>query len=229
MVSTSEIISRESLPRTHSLAVSFNDITLAFIGALMGLVVSLPVTYLVVDRIVDRNAKKRMEPVKKMAKERLASKLGVGSLTTMLITLVIDVRSTLDENRPLDREVSELTIAKLKSYQTDLEIMLGIYNNVLSVDLSHLTGSVISQIEHLQEDVQFMIEILPRPPSKTQVSHIEHVILSAVHLVNQALLALGADDTQTEALESWLKEYAGKREHSADEEPIKVSGKHVIR
>jgi NADH:ubiquinone oxidoreductase subunit 4 (subunit M) len=134
------------------LAATFDDFLFSLMGALLGLVVSLPVTYLVVDRIVERNSKRQLEPVTVMAKERLSSKLGVDSLTTMLITLVIDVRSTLNEGKPIPKDVSELTISKLKSFQSDLEVLLGIYNNVLPVKMAHLTGSIISQIEHLLTD-----------------------------------------------------------------------------
>ncbi len=212
-----------------TVVLTSDEIVLTVAGAFLGLAVTLPITYLVVDRIVERREKKRLAPVSKMGKERLASKLGVGSLTTTLVTLVLDLRSAIDEGRPIPKEVSELTISKLKSFQSDLEMLLGIYNNVLSIELARLTGAVINQIEHLQEDFQFMIEIFPKPPSRSQASHVEHVILATVHLVKQDLDELGADDAQITALESWLAQFAEKHTHSAEEEPIQVSGRHVIR
>src|SRR2546427_412596 len=96
------------------LAITPDDLVLSLIAALIGLGVTLPVTYLVVDRLIERNEKKRLEPIEVTAKERLRSKLGVGSLTTLLITLSIDARSSMEEKRALPKEVSQLYITKLK-------------------------------------------------------------------------------------------------------------------
>src|SRR6267378_3885704 len=81
------------------LTITLDDIDLSLISALIGLAVTLPVTYLIVDRVVARRDRKKLEPVEKLAKERLRSKLGVGFLTTFLITLVIDVTSAVGERR----------------------------------------------------------------------------------------------------------------------------------
>jgi hypothetical protein len=210
------------------LAITFDDITLSVVGALIGLAVTLPVTYLVVDRIVERNEKKRLEPIEATAKERLRSKLGVGSLTTFLITLAIDVRSSMEEKRALTREVSELYISRLKSFRTDLEMMLGVYNDVLSIETEHTTAAIVSQIDHLEEDLQYLIEILPRHATETQVDHIEHVILLAVQLTKKELDSLGGSSTQVKALEEWLVEQTRKHAHPEPEEPIEVSGKHTV-
>src|SRR5206468_1443171 len=113
----------------------------------MGLAVTLPVTYLIVDRVVANNEKKRLGPVERLAKERLRSKLGVGFLTTFLITLVIDVTSAVREQAPIPREVLLLHIEKLKTAQSDLEVLLGIYNNVLDIEIELLTSDVILQRE----------------------------------------------------------------------------------
>jgi hypothetical protein len=210
------------------LAITLDDITLATIGALIGLVVTLPVTYLVVDRIVDRREKKRLEPIERTAKERLRSKLGVGSLTTFLITLAIDVRTSTDEKRALPREVSQQYIESLKSYQTDLEMLLGIYNNVLSVETEQITGSIVSQIEHLQEDLQYLLELHPRHATQTHVDHIEHLILFTVQLTKKQLDLIGGSNDQIKALESWLVEQNAKHVHPEPEEPVQVSGKHSL-
>src|SRR5439155_440298 len=79
--------------------------------------VTLPITYLIVDRIIDNNEKKKLGPIEKLAKERLRSKLGVGFLTTFLITLVIDITSASREKSPIPKDVLLLHIEKLKTAQ----------------------------------------------------------------------------------------------------------------
>lgn len=210
------------------MAITFDDITLAFIGAIMGLVVTLPVTYLIVDRIVERNARKELEPVRMVAKDRLTSKLGVGFLTTFLITMIIDVTRAFDEKRPLERELAESYVTKLKGVQSDLEMLLGVYNRVLAVDVEHLTGSVISSLEHLQEDFAFLAETYPKPPSGTHILHIRSVILQTVRETKQLLEKLGADEVQIDALEKWLTEASRKSALRTREERLQVSGGHTV-
>jgi hypothetical protein len=213
---------------TNPVPITLDDITLAFVGAVIGLAVTLPVTYLVVDRIVERNAKKELEPVRLVARERLNSKLGVGFLTTFLITLVIDVNAAFDEQRAIAKDVAESYTQKLKSAQSDLELLLGIYNRVLSVDVEHLTGKVISALEHLQEDFQFLADGYPKPPSGTHVRHIETVILETVRLTKQLLELLGADEAQITGLEKWLVESCGRVGPRPQEQRAEVSGKHSV-
>ncbi len=210
------------------MAITWDDLVLSLIAALIGLAVTLPVTYLVVERLIQRSERKRLEPIEITAKERLRSKLGVGSLTTLLITLSIDARSSMEEKRALSKEISQLYITKLKSLQSDLEMLLGVYNDVLSVEVEHLTGNIISQIEHLQEDLQYLIEIYPRHATQTHVDHIEHVILLTVQLTKRELDVLGESNGQIRALEEWLLEQGQKHLHPEPEEPIEVSGKHSL-
>jgi hypothetical protein len=210
------------------LSITLDEIDLSVIGALIGLAVTLPVTYLVVDRIVERNERNRLRPIEITAKERLKSKLGVGSLTTFLITLAIDVRTSMEEKKAMSREVAQLYASKLKSFQSDLEMLLGIYNDVLTVEVEHTTAGVIAQIDHLEEDMQYIMEIHPRHATETQVDHIEHVILVAVRLIKKELGALGAENRQVDALEEWLLLESEKHSHPEHQEPIEVSGKHTI-
>ncbi len=209
--------------------ITADDITLGFIAALMGLAVTLPVTYLIVDRVVANNEKKRLGPVERLAKERLRSKLGVGFLTTFLITLVIDVTSAVREQAPIPREVLLLHIEKLKTAQSDLEVLLGIYNNVLDIEIELLTSDVILQIEHLQEDFEYLAEIPQRPPTESHASHIEQLLLRTVHLTKEELIALGTDNQQIRALEDWLTVYTKERRPvQKREQPIEVRGGHTI-
>jgi hypothetical protein len=211
------------------LAITLDDIDLSLISALIGLAVTLPVTYLIVDRVVARRDRKRLEPVEKLAKERLRSKLGVGFLTTFLITLVIDVTSAVGEKRELSKDVILLHIEKLKGAQSDLEMLLGVYNNVLDVRTTHLTSSIILFIEHLQEDFEYLSQIYPKPPSRVHASHIEDVILKTVNLTKEELEVLGTDSVQIRALEEWLTNYTRTRVvPSGPREMIEVSGKHQI-
>lgn len=208
--------------------ITLDDVELSVIAALIGLLVTLPVTYLVVNRIVERNEKNRLRPIEITAKERLKSKLGVGSLTTFLITLAIDVRTSMEEKKAMSREVAQLYASRLKSFQSDLEMLLGVYNNVLTVEVEHTTASIISQIEHLEEDIQYVLEIHPRHATETQVDHIEHVILVAVRFIKKELDAIGAENGQVDALEKWLLLESEKHTHPEHEERIEVSGKHTL-
>lgn len=209
--------------------ITIDDVTLAFISTFIGLAVTLPITYLVVDRIVERNEKKKLGPVEKLAKERLRSKLGVGFLTTFLITLVIDITSASRERAPIPKEVLSLHIEKLKTAQSDLETLLGVYSNVLDVEIARLTSDVILQIEHLQEDFEYLAETEPQPPTETHAAHIEQILLRTVHLTKEELIALGTDNQQIHALEDWLTQYTReKRPAPRREQPMTVSGGHTV-
>ncbi len=210
-------------------AITFDDIGLSLISAVIGLAVTLPVTYLIVDRVVARHDRKKLEPVEKLAKERLRSKLGVGFLTTFLITLVIDVTSAVGDKRGLSKDVISLHIEKLKGAQSDLEMLLGVYNNVLDVKTTHLTSSIILFIEHLQEDFEYLAQIYPKPPTRVHASHIEDIILKTVKLTKEELTVLGTDSAQIRALEEWLTDYTRTRVPASEpREMVEVSGKHQI-
>ena len=209
--------------------ITSDDIVLSVLGALVGLAFTLPVTYLVVERIIERNERKRLAPVEVTAKERLRSKLGVGFLTTFLITLVIDTTSAVKERKTLPKDTLQLHISKLKSAQSDLEMLIGAYNNVLSVEIEHLTSSIILFIEHLQEDFEYLAQTYPKPLTQTHAAHIEEVILRTVRLTKEELEVLGSDNVQIRALEEWLSEFGKKRAGAFPrEEPVEVSGKHWI-
>lgn len=211
------------------MAITVDDLTLSFISAVIGLAVTLPVTYLIVDRVVANNEKKKFVPVEKLAKERLRSKLGVGFLTTFLVTLVIDITSASREKSPIPKDVLLLHIEKLKTAQSDLETLLGVYSNVLGVEIARLTSDVILQIEHIQEDFEYLAETEPLPPSESHASHIEQLLLKTVHLTKQELVALGTDNQQIRALEEWLTQYTKERTPLLKrEQPITVRGGHTI-
>ena len=206
-----------------------DGLELDFISALIGLAVSLPVTYLIVDRVVATNEKKKLGPVAQLAKERLRSKLGVGFLTTFLVTLVIDITSASREKSPISRDVLLLHIEKLKTAQSDLETLLGVYSNVLDVNIARLTSDVILQIEHLQEDFEYLAETQPRPPTPSHAKHIEWLLLKTVHLTKEELISLGTDNHQIRALEEWLTLYTKeKRPALKGEERVVVSGGHTL-
>ncbi|HZY46269.1 MAG TPA: hypothetical protein VFE96_00595 [Candidatus Bathyarchaeia archaeon] len=211
------------------LVITLDDIDLSVISAFIGLAVTIPVTYLIVDRVVARHDRKKLEPVEKLAKERMRSKLGVGFLTTFLITLVIDVTSAAQDGKALSKDVIGLHIEKLKEAQSDLEMMLGVYNDVLDVEITHLTSNIILQVEHLQEDFEYLSEIYPKPLTRVHAAHIEEAILRTVKLTKEELEALGAENVQIRALDEWLTNYTRTRVLPTEErEMIEVSGKHRI-
>ncbi|MBO0888453.1 hypothetical protein J2P12_05070, partial [Candidatus Bathyarchaeota archaeon] len=200
------------------MAITSDDILLSFISAVIGLAVTLPVTYLIVDRVVANNEKKKLGPVERLAKERLRAKLGVGFLTTFLITLVIDITSAVREQAPIPKEVLSLHIEKLKTAQSDLEVLLGVYNNVLGIEIARLTSDIILQIEHLQEDFEYLAEIQPKPPTQSHASHIEQLLLRTVQLTKEELITLGTDNQQIDALEAWLTQYTKGRKPAVKRE-----------
>ena len=213
-----------------SLPITADGLELDLISALIGLAVSLPVTYLIVDRVVANNEKKKLGPVAQLAKERLRSKLGVGFLTTFLVTLVIDITSASREGSPIPKDTLLLHIEKLKTAQSDLETLLGVYSNVLDVDITRLTSDVILQIEHLQEDFEYLAETQPRPPTQSHATHIEWLLLKTVHLTKEELVSLGTDNHQIRALEDWLTQYTkDNRPGLKGEERMLVSGGHTLQ
>jgi len=142
---------------------------------------------------------------------------------------VIDITSAVGEKRTLSKDVLSLHIEKLKGAQSDLEMLLGVYNNVLDVKTTHLTSSIILFIEHLQEDFEYLQQIYPKPPTRVHASHIEDVILKTVKLTEEELETLGTDSVQIRALEEWLTNYTKTRvAPSEPREIIEVSGKHQI-
>jgi hypothetical protein len=142
---------------------------------------------------------------------------------------VIDVTSAVGEKRELSKDVLSLHIEKLKGAQSDLEMLLGVYNNVLDVKTTHLTSSIILFIEHLQEDFEYLSQIYPKPPTRVHASHIEDIILKTVKLTKEELEILGTESVQIRALEEWLTHYTRNRvAPSEPREMIEVSGKHQI-
>ena len=211
------------------LVITIDDIDLSLISAVIGLAVTIPVTYLIVDRVVARHDRKRLEPVARLAKERLRSKLGVGFLTTFLITLVIDITSASEKKKSLQREVISLHTEKLKEAQSDLEMMLGVYNNVLDIKITQLTSNIIQFVEHLQEDFEYLAQIYPKPPTRVHASHIEEIILTTVKLTKEQLEVLGAENNQIRALEEWLSNYSKTKPVASEPgEMQEVSGGHRI-
>ena len=210
--------------------ITIDDIDLSLISALIGLALTLPITYLVIERIIDRNDKRKLAPVEKLAHERIRSKLGVGFLTTFLITLVIDVKTAVEEKRPIPKEVLSLHIEKLKTAQSDLEMLLGVYNHVLKVDTTRLTSRIILDIEHMQEDFEYLAEIHPKGPTTSHAAHIENLILKTVKETKEELETLGTENYQIQALEEWLIGYTKKRRMGVEtrSEPILVKGGHEV-
>ena len=210
--------------------ITIDDIDLAFISAFIGLAVTLPVTYLIVDRVVAKSEKKKLIPVERLAKERLRSKLGVGFLTTFLITLVIDITTAVREQAPIPKDVLSMHIEKLKTAQSDLEVLLGLYNSVLDIEIARLTSDVILQIEHMQEDFEYLAEMPSRPPTNSHASHIEQLLLRTVQITKEELVALGTENQQIRALEDWLVEFTKTKQPTQKlEQPIEVRGGHTIR
>jgi len=211
------------------MAITTDDIILSLIAAFMGLAVSLPVTYLIVDRVVKNRQKKELAPVERTAIQRLRTKLGTHYLTNYLVTIVVEITKALEERRAIPQEVAESYALRLKDSQNDIEMILDIYNQVLTTKIKDSAGAVILQIEHLQEDFEYLAQIYPKPITTVLGSHIQETILKTVRLVKEVMRELGADNIQIKALEEWLIQFKNKPAVLVrPEPPIEISGGHEI-
>ena len=211
------------------MVITTDDIILSLFSAFIGLAVTLPVTYLIVDRIVKNRQNKELAPVEMTAKQRLRTKLGAYYLTNYLVTLAVEITRALEERKAIPREVANSYALRLKDSQNDIEIILDVYNQVLTTKIKDLIGAVILQIEHLQEDFEYLAQIYPKPITTVLGSHIQDTILKTVRHTKEVLKELGADNIQIKALEEWLIQFKNKPSMVVrPEPPIAVSGGHEI-
>lgn len=216
-------------PGWLSLAITSDDIILAFIGALIGLAVTIPVTYLIVDRVVEKREKKELAVVEHIGVQRLRTKLGPYFLTNYLITLVVEITKAVEEEKVVPRDVAVSYASKLKDSQDDVERILDIYSHVLTTKVIELAGAIILQIEHLQEDFDYLAQIYPKPITPVLASHIQETILKAVRVTKEELKELGAEGSHIKALEDWLIQFKTKHPSTLQTgEPIQISGGHEI-
>ncbi|HZD12318.1 MAG TPA: hypothetical protein VE177_02205 [Candidatus Binatus sp.] len=214
---------------TGIMAITGDDIVLALIGALMGLAVTIPVTYLIVDRVVARREKKELAPVERTGIQRLKTKLGPYFLTNYLVTLVVEITRAVEEKKVIPREVAVSYSSKLKDSQNDIEIILDIYNQVLSTRVKELIGAIVLQVEHLEEDFDYVAQIYPKVITPVLASHIQDTTLKTVRVTKETLKELGAESHEIKALEDWLVDF--KMRHPTEphtSQPIEISGGHQI-
>jgi len=209
--------------------ITSDDIVLAFISALIGLIVTIPFTYLIVDRVVRNRKQKELAPVEHNAIQRLKTKLGPYFLTNYLITLVVEITKAVEEKRAIPKEVATTYASKLKDSQNDIEILLDVYNQVLSNKIKELAGAIILQVEHLQEDFDYVAEIYPKPISAVLASHIQDTVLKTVRVIKEELKELHAEGAHVKALEDWLVQFrsthpTAQQAHST----LEISGGHQI-
>src|SRR5881409_907868 len=114
------------------MAITTDDVLLSFLAAIIGLLVTIPFTYLIVDRVVEKREKKELAVVERIGIQRLKTKLGPYFLTNYLITLVVEITRAVEEQRVIPRDVASSYSSKLKDSQDDVEMILDIYNEVLS-------------------------------------------------------------------------------------------------
>src|SRR5215831_3203918 len=172
------------------MAITINDVLLSLMGSFIGLAVSIPFTYLIVNRVVARSEKKKLAVVERTGIQRLRTKLGPYFLTNYLVTLVVEITKAVEEQKVIPREVAASYSAKLKHSQDDIEIILDIYNEVLTTRVIELAGAVILQIEHLEEDFDYLAQIYPKPITPVLASHIQDTILRAVRVTKEELQEL---------------------------------------
>ena len=192
------------------LAITTDDIVLGFISALIGVVVTIPVTYLIVDRVVQNREKKELSVVERIGVQRLRTKLGPYFLTNYLITLVVEITKAVEEQKVIPRDVAASYSTKLKDSQDDVEMILDIYSHVLTTRVIELAGAIILEIEHLQEDFDYLAQIYPKPITPVLASHIQDTILKAVRVTKEELKQLGAEGAHIKALEDWLIQFKSK-------------------
>jgi hypothetical protein len=212
------------------LAITADDILLGFISALIGLVVTIPVTYLIVDRVVKNRQRKELAVVEAIGIQRLRTKLGPYFLTNYLITLVVEITRAVEEQRVIPKDVAASYSSRLKDSQNDVEMILDIYSHVLTTKVIELAGAIILQIEHLQEDFDYLSQIYPKPITPVLASHIQDTILKAVRVTKEELKELGAEGAHIKALEDWLVQFKAKHPSTPQTgQPIQVSGGHEIQ
>ena len=211
------------------MAITSDDIILAFIAALIGLAVTIPVTYLIVDRVVEKRQKKELAVVERIGIQRLKTKLGPYFLTNYLITLVVEITQAVEEHKVTPRDVASSYSSKLKDAQDDVEMILEIYSHVLTTRTIELAGAIILQIEHLQEDFDYLAQIYPKPITPVLASHIQDTILKAVRVTKEELKELKAEGAHIKALEDWLVQFKTKHPSVPQTgQPIQISGGHEI-
>ena len=212
------------------MTITSDDIVLTFIAAFVGLAVTIPFTYFIVDRVVERREKKQLAPVERTGVQRLKTKLGPYFLTNYLVTCVVEITRAVEEKRAIPREVALSYSSKLKDSQNDIEIILDIYNQVLSSKVKELTGAIILQIEHLEEDFDYVGQIFPKVITPVLASHIQDTTLGAVRVTKEALKELGTESHEIRALEDWLIQF--KTKHPTEPHPamekIEISGGHEV-
>jgi len=211
------------------LAITADDIVVSLIAALIGLAITVPFTYLIVDRVVEKREKKELAVVERIGIQRLKTKLGPYFLTNYLITLVVEITRAVEEQRVIPRDVASSYSSKLKDSQDDVEMILDIYSQVLTTKVIELAGAIILQIEHLQEDFDYLAQIYPKPITPVLASHIQETILKAVRVTKEELEELGAEGVHIKALEDWLVQFKTKHPRAVQTgKPIEVSGGHEI-
>ncbi len=211
------------------MAITTDDVLLSFLAAIIGLLVTIPFTYLIVDRVVERREKKKLAVVERTGIQRLKTKLGPYFLTNYLVTLVVEITKAVDEQKVIPKDVATSYSEKLKDSQNDVEMILDIYNEVLSTKVIELAGAIILQIEHLQEDFDYLAQIYPKPITPVLASHIQDTILKAVRVTKEELKELGAEGSHIKALEDWLVQFKTKHPTGPQtRQPIEISGGHEI-
>jgi hypothetical protein len=144
--------------------------------------------------------------------------------------LVVEVTRAVEEKRVIPKDVAASYSSRLKDSQNDVEMILDIYSHVLTTKIVELAGAIILQIEHLQEDFDYLAQIFPKPITPVLASHIQDTILKAVRVTKEELKELRAEDAHVKALEDWLVEF--KRKHPSvtqTGQPIRISGGHEIQ
>jgi hypothetical protein len=210
-------------------AITTDDLLLSLIGALMGLAVTIPFTYVIVDRVVKSRRRKELASVEHIGIQRLRTKLGPYFLTNYLITLVVEITRAVEEQRVIPKDVTSSYSSKLKDTLEDLEMLLDIYSQVLSTRVVELAGVIILQIEHLQEDFDYLGQIYPRPITPVLAAHIQDTILKAVRATKEELKELGTEGSHIKALEDWLVEFKKKYPPALrPEHRIEISGGHIV-
>src|SRR5215471_2457878 len=99
------------------MAITTDDILLSFLAALIGLIVTIPFTYFIVDRVVEKREKKKLAVVERTGVQRLRTKLGPYFLTNYLITLVVEITTAVEQQKVIPKEVAISYSEKLKDSQ----------------------------------------------------------------------------------------------------------------
>src|SRR6266702_3567725 len=122
------------------MSITSDDIIRSFVGAVIGLLVAIPFTYLIVDKVVEKREKKKLAVVERTGIQRLRTKLGPYFLTNYLVTLVVEITRAVDEQKVIPKDVATSYSEKLKELGVEESHIKALEDWLVQFKTKHPTG-----------------------------------------------------------------------------------------